>query len=155
DLRRAIDGLDGDFPHTEIAGDGVIRDAAVNGGDGKIVEERIFGRPQIGAGNGDIDFTLRNAGGTADGDTVAENGGVDGDTAGGVRVEGEAELGVVHIRHEVEATDAGGVHGFEPRRLPNAAGGGVHDAAGIECLFAARLAAGIFRTVNLDDEFVG
>src|ERR1700739_25223 len=49
---------------------------------------------------------------------------------------------------------AGSVHGLQPHRLPDAAGGRVHNAAGIQSLFAARLAAVVLGTVDTNDQFV-
>ena len=54
-----------------------------------------------------------------------------------------AERGGVEVGHDHEARDVGRGHLLEPRRLPDAADRGVHDAARLQHLLAARLRAAV------------
>ncbi len=155
-LHETIDRAQADLAHAEVAGHRVHRGRSLGQGDVQVVEEGMGWRPEGRIGHRQLQLDPRRAGDSPDHVRPDAGHGVDGDAAGrAVNLDLEADSFGGDVRQEPEARDARFGHRFQPHRLPDAGAGGVHDPAGIERLFAARLAGAVGWIVDPHDQLLG
>ena len=144
-----------DFAHPEIGGDLVHSLAALHHRELKIVEVRRLWRPEFRIGNRNLKRLPRAASGPAHLFVTVQRDCLDGevfciccDTGG------HLERAGINIRNEFKLLKSSLGDRLQPRRLPNAGGRRVPDAAWFVDLFAAWLRAGVRWIPDGDDQFL-
>ena len=137
----AVVHADGDFPHSEVALNRVGHGSVLHHLDAEGIQIGMRRRPQrfVRHGNGQR-FAQRSADGADD-----FAGGQHGDDGFGVfgrhrRVDRDADGFGVDVRDNLQIFDRRRRNRLQPHGLPDARGGRVHNAAGVDALLSARLA---------------